>query len=122
MAKQLTISATISCLLFLTSCIGLRLQTIRGPKPVWLSKSDDATSLGKLTLFADGKTTPGTDPRFVQIDPGDRIYITDYTEKRCRGRDVFLKIQVKGGTHAGTEGWICGDSTTHRKILAWNAM
>jgi hypothetical protein len=107
----------ISCLL-LTSCAELRLQTIRGTKTMWLSKNGDDASLGKLEILDKGRTTPVDDPQFVPLDHGAQVYVTDYSSKHCQGRNVFVKIQVKDGDHKGIEGWICGASTTHRKIAA----
>lgn len=107
----------VSCLL-LTSCAELRFQTIRGTKTVWLSKNGDDSSLGKLKLLDKNKTTPGSDQQFVPMDHGAQVYVTDYTSKRCQGRNVFVKIQVKDGNHKGVEGWICGVNTTHRKVAA----
>jgi hypothetical protein len=107
----------ISCLL-LTSCAELRFQTIRGTKNVWLSTTGDGSSLRKLELLDKGKTTPGNDPQFVPMDHGAQVYVTDYTTKHCQGRSVFVKVQVKDGNHKGLEGWICGASTTHRKVAA----
>src|SRR6266550_4719490 len=96
----------ISCLL-LTSCAELRLQTIRGPKTVWLSTTGDDSSLSKLKLLDKSKTAPGSDRQFVPMDHGAQVYVTDYTIKHCQGRNVFVKIQVKDGDHKGVEGWIC---------------
>jgi len=111
------IIAAISCFL-LTSCAELRLQTIRGANTVWLSKTGDDSSLGELKLLNEGKTAPVSDPQFVPLDHGADVYVTDYTSKHCQGKNVFVKIQVKDGDHKGVEGWICGASTTHRKVAA----
>ena len=120
MRRQLSIAATLLCLLLLTSCVTRRDQWIRSPRPVWMSKSGDDASLGKLTLLGDGKATPGPDSRFVQLEPKVRIFITDDTKKH--GGDVFIKIQVQDGSHAGSEGWVCRNSKTVRKIWAWHAL
>lgn len=110
-----TTIAAVSCLL-LTSCAELRFQTIRGAKTVWLSKSGDDSSLSKLKLLDKGKTTFLSDPIFVPMDHGAKVYVKEYTSKHCQGRNAFVKIQVKDGDHKGVEGWICGANTTHRKV------
>jgi len=117
-----TISATLLSLLLLTSGISIRIQTICGPGPEWLSTFGDDTSLGKLALLADGKTTPELDSLFVKLEPKVRVYIASDTKKRCHGGDVFLKIHVMDGGLAQTEGWVCGNSITRRRIWMWRAL
>lgn len=85
---------------------------------MWLSTAGDDTSLSKLTLLNNGKMTPGNDPQFVQLDKGEQVYVTDFTSTRCHEGKVFVTIQVKDGNHKGIDGWVCGASTTHRKVAA----
>lgn len=93
----------------------LRIQTIRGSKTTWLSRAGDDISLHKLILLNEGKLTD-TDS-LVGVERGAQVYITEWTTKRCKGRDVFIKVQIKDGNSKGLEGWVCGASTTHRKVI-----
>jgi hypothetical protein len=86
------IIAAISCLL-LASCAMLRIQTIRGAKTVWLSRTGDDASLNKLILLNKGK--PADSDSLVRLENGAQVYITEWTTKRCKGRDVFIKVQIK---------------------------
>jgi hypothetical protein len=106
---------TLCCLL--ASCAELRFQTIRR-QPVWLSRTGDSASLAMLKLLDSGKKTPGNDPRFVEIERGSQVYVTEYSAEHCKGANVFEKVQVKTGSQRDVEGWICGASTTHRKAAA----
>ena len=94
----------------------LRIQTIRGTKTVWLSEIGDDASLNKLKLRDQGKVVDG-DPQIVRTDWGTEVYILQRTGKRCRGRNVFVKVQIRNGNHEGLEGWICEGSITHRKVV-----
>lgn len=102
--------------LALVSCAELRLQKVN--RPAWLVTTGDAASLAKLKLLERGKTTPGNDLQFVQIESGSWVFATDYSIERCKGRRVFEKVQVKSGAHKDTEGWMCGASIAHRKTPA----
>lgn len=108
-----------SSFLLLASWAELRLQTIRGSKTAWLSKSGGDSSLSQLKFLDKGKTTPGKDSQFIPLDHGTQVYVTEDTRNHCQGRNVFVKIQVKDGDHKGIEGWICGANTTHRKAVAF---
>jgi hypothetical protein len=110
-----TIIAAMSCLLS-ASCAMLRTQTIRGSRTVWLSRTADDTSLNKLILLNKGKLTD-TDPQLVTVERGVEVYITEFTTKRCQGRDVFVRVQIKNGDIKGLEGWLCGASTTNHKVV-----
>jgi hypothetical protein len=96
----------------------LRTQTIQGnrAKVVWLSKTSDDANLNKLTLRNKGKPTDA-DPQLVGVERGTQVYITQFSTKRCKGRDVFIKVQVRDGPNKGLEGWICGSTTTHHKVI-----
>ena len=105
----------VSCLL-LASCATLRLQTVRDTREVWLNKAGDDASLNKLGLLNKGQRTDA-DPQMVRIERGVQVYITEFTTKRCQGRDVFIKVQIKDGDSKGVVGWMCGASTTHHKVI-----
>jgi hypothetical protein len=112
------IVAVIPCVL-LSSCAALRIQTLqnRNAKTIWLSKASDETSLNKLALLNRGKTRDAGS-QFIMIETGTQVYITEETTKRCGGRAVFKKVQIKDGPNKGLEGWICGAFTTHHKVWA----
>ena len=101
----------------LASCAELRFQTIRR-QPVWPSRTGDSASLAMLELLDSGKKTHVNDPRFVEIERGSQVYVTEYSAEHCKGANVFEKVQVKTGSQRDVEGWICGASTTHRKVAA----
>ena len=111
--RSLSGTFLVICVLLSISCAILRIQTIHGAKPVWLSRTGDDASLRQLALLNAGKA-PATDS-FLRLEKGVQVYVTEYTKKRCHGRDVFIKVQIKDGESKGVEGWICGASITHRK-------
>jgi hypothetical protein len=106
--------------LFSASCATLRTQTIHSSQPVWLSKTGDGPSLDKLAASnaASNKGAAGNVAPLVQVDHGIQVYIMEETTRRCQGRNVFVKVQIKEGSNKGVEGWICGASTTHHKVGA----
>ena len=109
------IAAVILCTA-LFSCATLRMQTVRGSRPVWLSTTGDDASLNTLTLLNRNKTTQGT--AFVSIDSGVRVYVSEWTGKRCRGMSFFVKVQIQDGTKKGLEGWMCESAITHHQVAA----
>jgi hypothetical protein len=91
----------------------LRIQTIHDSKAVWLSRTGDDASLDRLVLLNKGK--PANTDSLVMVEPGAQVFIEESSTKRCQGKDVFVKVQIKDGNSKGLEGWICGASTTHIK-------
>jgi hypothetical protein len=110
-----TITAVIICTT-LSSCATLRMQTVRGPGPVWLSTTGDDASLNKLTVLNKKKTTP--DAIFVSVDRGVRVFVSEWTKKRCRGTSFFIKVQIQDGASKGLEGWMCESAITHHQVGA----
>ena len=102
--------------LLMASCAMLRIQTVHSRRAVWLSKAGDDASLGHLALLNKGEPT-NTDS-LVRIENGVPVYTTEFSAKHCNGRDVYVKVTVQDGPNKGIEGWICGASTTHRKVGA----
>jgi hypothetical protein len=108
----------IACgLILLPSCATLRIQAVRGAKPVWLSKVGDNASLDNLTLLNKGRLKD-TNPQIVAIEAGTQVRIIDSTKKHCHGTDEFVKVLINSGDKRGLEGFICGDSITHNKVWA----
>jgi|SRR5579863_4310228 len=102
--------------LAVVSCAELRLQTVN--RSAWLSKAGDPASLAKLRLLDQGKTTPGNDAHFVQIERGSQVNQVEFSKKHCGVRRVFEKVQVRSGSRNGFEGWMCGASIAHHEVAA----